>query len=261
MRRVPGLRCVVVTEPLPVVMADHRRARAALRPVAAGAILAGREGGAVGLGAREDVVHVRRIAAPIDLIALLGERRLLVDVVLAVQLGEVFRDDEALGVQPRAAADAVAGVDRVRALGAQVSAPGLRPRAGRRAEELAELVCPVEAAEVTALSRTCARDEEADLRLLCLAAGAPAERHQERHGHDDRQPHSAVHSGLPIISWRAEPRRGPHKALAARLTVKARSAALNTNDTMPCAAAVRRISLLVMATSDTCDVMPMTNEK
>ena len=49
--------------------------------------------------------------------------------------------------------------------------------------------------------------------------------------------------------------------LAARFTVNARSAALNRNDTMPCAVAVRRITLLVMPTSETCDVMPMTNEK
>src|SRR5262249_61360783 len=43
MRRVPGLGFGVVAQSLPVVMTDHRRAGAALRPVAAGAILAGRE--------------------------------------------------------------------------------------------------------------------------------------------------------------------------------------------------------------------------
>src|SRR5262245_66041170 len=82
-------------------MTDHRRARAAVRPVAAGAILVGRERCAVGLGSREDVVHVRRVAAPVDLAALLGGRRLLVDVVLAVPLGEGLRDDDALSVRPR----------------------------------------------------------------------------------------------------------------------------------------------------------------
>src|SRR3989442_1557790 len=65
MRRVPRLRRIVVAQALPVMMADHRRALAALRPVAAGTILAGRERGAVRLGAGQDVVHVRRIAAPV----------------------------------------------------------------------------------------------------------------------------------------------------------------------------------------------------
>src|SRR5439155_20408950 len=71
MRRVPGLRHVVVAQALPVGVADHRRALTALRPVAARAIVAGREGGAVRLGAGEDVVHVRRVAAAVDLLALL----------------------------------------------------------------------------------------------------------------------------------------------------------------------------------------------
>src|SRR4029450_2445563 len=161
MRRVPGLRRVVVAQPLPVVMTDHRRAGAALRPVAAGAILVGRGPRAVRPGARGDFVHVRRVAAPVDLVALFRERRLLVDVVLAVQLGEVLRDDDALGVQPRSAADAVAGVDRAGALGAQIRAPGLRARAGGGAQELAELVSAVEAAEIAALSRARAGDGEA----------------------------------------------------------------------------------------------------
>ena len=46
-----------------------------------------------------------------------------------------------------------------------------------------------------------------------------------------------------------------------RGTVKARSAALNTKDTTPWAATVRRICLLVTPTSETCEVMPMTKEK
>src|SRR5205814_6395247 len=50
-RRVPGLRRVVVAQALPIVMADHRRSLAALRPVAAGAVIAGRERGAFGLRA------------------------------------------------------------------------------------------------------------------------------------------------------------------------------------------------------------------
>src|SRR2546426_431274 len=86
MRRVPGLRHVVVAQALPVGVADHRPALAAVGPVAARAVVAGREGGAVRLGAGEDVVHVRRAAAAVALLALLRQRRVLGGVVLA---GEV----------------------------------------------------------------------------------------------------------------------------------------------------------------------------
>src|SRR2546425_209149 len=47
------------------MMADHPRPLAALRPVAAGPILDGRERGAIRLSASQDVVHVRRVAAPV----------------------------------------------------------------------------------------------------------------------------------------------------------------------------------------------------
>src|SRR5262245_9166770 len=49
MGRVPGLGRVVVPEPLTIVVADHRRALTVLGPVAARAILAGRERSAVRL--------------------------------------------------------------------------------------------------------------------------------------------------------------------------------------------------------------------
>jgi hypothetical protein len=52
-----------------------------------------------------------------------------------------------------------------------------------------------------------------------------------------------------------------YSALAAMLTVSASSAVLNTKEAMPWAVAVRRISLSVTPTSDTCAVMPMTKEK
>src|SRR2546422_2658072 len=50
-------------------------------------------------------------------------------------------------------------------------------------------------------------------------------------------------------------------ALAAIFTINASSAVLNTNETMPCMVAVRRMTLSVMPTSDTCAVVPITNEK
>jgi hypothetical protein len=49
--------------------------------------------------------------------------------------------------------------------------------------------------------------------------------------------------------------------LAAMFTVSASSVALKMNETMPCAVTVWRIGFDVTATSETCDVMPMTNEK
>src|SRR4051812_42263212 len=53
----------------------------------------------------------------------------------------------------------------------------------------------------------------------------------------------------------------PQIALAAILTINATSAVLNTNEMMPCTVAVRRMILSVIPTSETCAVMPITNEK
>src|SRR6516225_9411417 len=50
-------------------------------------------------------------------------------------------------------------------------------------------------------------------------------------------------------------------ALAAILTIKASRAVLNMNEITPCAVTVRRMVLSVMPTSETCAVMPITNEK
>jgi hypothetical protein len=54
---------------------------------------------------------------------------------------------------------------------------------------------------------------------------------------------------------------GRQMALAAILTIKATSAVLKTKEIMPCAVAVRRMVLSVIPTSETCAVMPITNEK
>src|SRR5262249_61698870 len=56
-------------------------------------------------------------------------------------------------------------------------------------------------AEIGALARALAGDEEADLRLLCLA-GAAAERQEQRRRHAYRQSNSHVHSGLLVMSLR-----------------------------------------------------------
>jgi hypothetical protein len=77
----------------------------------------GSEGGAVRLRAGQNVVHVGIVAAAVDDAALLVERRLLGQIVLAVQLGDVLGDGDALGVLPWALADAIARIDRDRAAG------------------------------------------------------------------------------------------------------------------------------------------------
>src|SRR5215470_8656349 len=89
-RRVPRLRCVVVAQTLAIVMADHRRALTALCPVATGAVVAARKRGPVRLRAGQDVVHVRCVATTVDHLALLGQRRLLAEVVVGtMQLGDI----------------------------------------------------------------------------------------------------------------------------------------------------------------------------
>src|SRR5207247_8395050 len=76
-RRVPRLHVPRVLQALQVVMADDRRAVAALRPVAAIGVAARRREHAGRVRAREDVVLVRRIAAAFDHLALLGQSGLL----------------------------------------------------------------------------------------------------------------------------------------------------------------------------------------
>src|SRR5690606_6846578 len=141
-----------IFEAAPVVVADDRRALAALRPVTAGHVLvAGHERRAVGLRAGENVVLVGTIAACLDRISLLVESRLLVDVRIIVQILDILGDGHALRVPPRPLADAVARVHRLRAADralAQVSAPCLRARAGVTREFLAIGVGARESAEI-----------------------------------------------------------------------------------------------------------------
>src|SRR5262249_28257350 len=75
-------------------------------------------------------------------------------------------------------------------------------------------------------------------------------------GRDDRQaPALPAGPAVRLIAGH------PASALAAMFTVSASSVALKKNEITPCAVTTRRIGLAVTATSDTCDVMPMTSEK
>ena len=152
-------------------MAEHGGAFFAARPIAAGHIFGGRERAAVGLGAGEDVVHIRFVAAAVDGLAFFAQRGLFVEIVFAVQLVGIFRDDDAFGILSRPASDAVARVDGgplPGPAGAQVSAPGAVAGPGRLRERLAMFVGARQAAEIRAFSRADAGDEKSHVGVLLL---------------------------------------------------------------------------------------------
>src|SRR5262245_8795089 len=212
MRRIPGLGFGVVAQSLPVVMTDHRRAGAALRPVAAGAILAGRERPPVGLRAGQHVVPIGRVATAVDHVALFTERGLLAELVVgAVQVVDVLRDHVPLGIPPGAGPDAVAGIDGLAAaarLRAQIGAPGLAAGSDRLRELLAMPVRALDAAEVGALAGAGAGEEKRHGRLLRLRP-ARAERQQGKRGkrrYDSTLLHLTVHPFSSRSRRAGEPR-------------------------------------------------------
>ncbi len=115
---------------------------------------------------------VRRIAAALDHLALLGQGGLLVDiVVLGVQVAHALRDHHALGVAPRAFADAAARVHAQiasRQCRAQVRAPVRVLGARRLGERRAMRIGAFQTAEIGALARTHAGHEERHVHLLSL---------------------------------------------------------------------------------------------
>src|SRR5262249_6236549 len=155
-------------------------ALSALGPVAAGAILAGREGAPVGLRPGQDVVAIGVVAAAIDHLALLAQRALLGELVVgAVQVVDVLRDHLAFGVAPRTAADAVARIDGRAALRAEIGMPGVAAGAGALGQLLAMAVGALDAAQIAALAHTVAGDEERHVVLLRLRVG---QTRRQRHG-------------------------------------------------------------------------------
>src|SRR5262245_42743962 len=93
------------------MVAEHCGTRTALRPIAARHVLVG-EPPTVGLRTGQDIVHVRRVASTVHRLPCLGERGFLVEIVLAVKLGHIAGDEDALDVMPWAWPDTVARVDR-----------------------------------------------------------------------------------------------------------------------------------------------------
>jgi len=111
-----------------------------------------------------------------------------------VKLVDALCNHGALGVLPRAVADAIAGIDgglAVRRLGADIGVPCLAAGAGGLGELLAVPVRAGEAAEVGALARPDAGDEEAHIGLLGLCADA--QRNRQQRGSQDRQPGRIAH--------------------------------------------------------------------
>src|SRR5690606_18177962 len=96
-------------------------------PVATGVVFAVVESVSVRGGPGQDVVHVRRIAAPVDLPAVLVQRRFLVQVVVvAVEVVDVRGNLDAVGIEPRSVTVAVPGIHRRLAAGgtgAEVGSP------------------------------------------------------------------------------------------------------------------------------------------
>jgi len=161
-------------------MAEHSGADRAARPVMAGPVFTSRERTSVGLGAGENVMHVRFVAAGVDGLALLAKRSFFADlIVVAVQIVDIFRDGHAFGVLSRAFADAIAGVDGGITVGgarAQVRTPGAIAGADGLGKRLAMFIGPRETAKVGTLSGTDAGDEKSHAGVFLLRAGDPVER-------------------------------------------------------------------------------------
>src|SRR5687768_765991 len=169
-------------------MTDHDRPLPVARVVVARHILASGECAAVRLRAGEDVVLVRLVADAIHELALLADRGQLIDPVaearllerIAVQFGGVSRNLLAARVEPGACADAIARVDGVRTLRAQIRAPDAIARAGlpgRGRELLAMRVGSLKTAEVCTVANRRAGDEKSHRRfraglLLCRQDGS-----------------------------------------------------------------------------------------
>ena len=133
---------------------------------------------------RQHVVAVRRIAASVEHFALLADRVFFAElVVVGMQIRDAFGDLDALGVMPRAAADAVAGVDggfAVRRAGAQIGAPRLAAGAGRSGKLLAVRVGAGQAVKVRALARPLAGQEKSHLLGGRRCGGKPEKRGSRR---------------------------------------------------------------------------------
>ena len=131
------------------------RALAARRPVPTRKIAVARVCSAIGARSRENVVHVRVVSNAVHRIQSLGHGSFLIDPILvAVQLVEIRRDQQPLGVVPRPLSDPVTGVDRRLSFPrrcAQVCPPRVIARTFRLRQRLAVCVRSGKTSQVAAL--------------------------------------------------------------------------------------------------------------
>ena len=124
------------------------------------------------------------VTSAVDRLAFFVEREFLVDAVavalnVAVQVGNILSDDGSLGVVPRAIANAITRVHGRLAAGgrgAEVSPP--RPTTGSRGlcKRLAVTIGACQTAEIGALPRAHAGDEEAHGLTRLLGPSLPKPR-------------------------------------------------------------------------------------
>src|SRR5262245_45639975 len=164
MRRVPRPLRDSILSAFAVDMAHHGRTLSAARPVAAGAIFAGRERAALRGGAGQHVVTIRREAHARNELAALTQRVVEAKfIVVTVQIVNTVRDNLAFEILPRAVTDAVACIDRrlpAGLLGAQIGAPSFPSGAVTLRQHLAMLVSAFDAPKIGAFAGPGASDEE-----------------------------------------------------------------------------------------------------
>src|SRR6266446_7570736 len=224
-RGVPGALELVVGAAAAVDVAEFGLAEFAADPVVAGHVHVAGERGAVGLRASQGVVIVGREAETRNPGAALGERVVGGELVVgAVQILDAGRDHHALGVLPRALADAVASVGGLPGRGrggTEIGPPRLAAGACGGGERLAVGIGARKPAKIAALARTGAGDEERHVRrlrhLLRLRAAAHAEK--QYRGRQQRITHGLVHRFSPVgFSNFFEPVAPPEGATVAYFT-------------------------------------------
>src|SRR5262245_27597467 len=150
------------------MMANARAALSRAGPVIAGHCA--RKRLAVKARSCQDVVRIWIVSTAIDRRPFFGKRVLLAKLVLvAVQIVDILRNDNALRVLPGTLADAIASVHSrliPRCACAQVRPPRFVAGSSRCSELLTDRVSTGQAAQVRAIARSSARDEEAHVRTV-----------------------------------------------------------------------------------------------
>jgi hypothetical protein len=196
-----------------------------IAPVAAGRVAARGREMALRVRARQHVMRVDGIAAARDWLALLGQRRLLGDIVgVGVKVLDALGYHHTLCVLPRTFADAVARTHSrfaARLCRAEISPPIGVARSCRPGERLAMRVGALDTAEVGAIALTHAGYEERYACLLRLDGGREAsQQHRSTEWNSNPDNHGDPHTlfDLPL-----RPRVGPTLGIIAQLVSACRA--------------------------------------